>query len=116
MQHVASHVGDESGTHTTISCSHSICDLWLGYYLHPAHFPTDLAYSTELAEQLNSPNHGIVGSDDIEKFAAELARLRKEYSDAIAYLPSYDQRQVDKVSQRTHIQSHAERLLATEGA
>ena len=41
--------------------------------------------------------NGSATSDAIEKAALELARLRKDFTDAIAFLPPYDQRQVDKV-------------------
>lgn len=52
----------------------------------------------ELTGQLEAIKSGSAAPGSIEKVAAELAKLRKEYSGAIAFLPSYDQRQVDKVS------------------
>lgn len=99
------HVRDEPGTNTTILFSHSINDLWLGRYLNPVHLSTQRAYWIELSGQLDSLKDGTLTSDVIEIVAAELARLRKEYADAIAYLPSYDQRQIDKASQPTHTPS-----------
>ncbi|KAI0698966.1 tubulin binding cofactor C-domain-containing protein [Cerioporus squamosus] len=51
---------------------------------------------SELTSQLESLRTGSATTTTIEKVAAEIARLRKEFSDAIAFLPSYDQRQVDK--------------------
>ncbi|KAI0705377.1 tubulin binding cofactor C-domain-containing protein [Earliella scabrosa] len=50
----------------------------------------------ELSGQLESVKNGSATSDAIEKAALELARLRKDFTDAIAFLPAYDQRQVDK--------------------
>ncbi|KAI0767397.1 tubulin binding cofactor C-domain-containing protein [Fomes fomentarius] len=41
-------------------------------------------------------NNGSGTTQGIEHMALELAKLRKDYTDAIAFLPAYDQRQYDK--------------------
>ncbi|RPD61646.1 hypothetical protein L226DRAFT_485258 [Lentinus tigrinus ALCF2SS1-7] len=51
---------------------------------------------SELTSQLEAIKSGSATSDSIQKVAVELAKLRKEHTDAIAFLPGYDQRQVDK--------------------
>ncbi len=45
--------------------------------------------------------NGLGTTQVIEHMALELAKLRKDYTDAIAFLPAYDQRQFDKVSRGT---------------
>ncbi|KAI0752737.1 tubulin binding cofactor C-domain-containing protein [Daedaleopsis nitida] len=52
---------------------------------------------SELSTQLEALSSGSIPSQTVETIAVELARLRKEYADAISFLPSYDQRQVDKL-------------------
>ncbi|RDX52636.1 TBCC-domain-containing protein [Lentinus brumalis] len=60
------------------------------------YYARNQAAISELSSRLESLRSGPATPEAIEKVAFEIAKLRKEFSDAITFLPSYDQRQVDK--------------------
>ncbi|KAH9903380.1 tubulin binding cofactor C-domain-containing protein [Cubamyces lactineus] len=53
------------------------------------------AGTSELLGQLDSLRNGSASFQAIDSVAAEVARIRKDLTDAIAFLPGYDQRQCD---------------------
>ncbi|KAI0356885.1 hypothetical protein OH77DRAFT_177458 [Trametes cingulata] len=53
------------------------------------------AGTSEVLGQLESLRNGSATSEAVEKLAVDVARLRKELTDAIAFLPGYDQRQCE---------------------
>ncbi|KAL7284727.1 hypothetical protein ACG7TL_002033 [Trametes sanguinea] len=50
---------------------------------------------SDLLAQLETLRNGSATSEAVEKIAAQQAKLRKELTDAIAFLPAYDQRQCE---------------------
>ena len=56
-------------------------------------------HSLDLTSRLDSlKSKGTPSSDALNEITLEIAKLRKELTDAVAYLPTYDQRQYELVS------------------
>ncbi|KAI0657513.1 tubulin binding cofactor C-domain-containing protein [Cubamyces menziesii] len=53
------------------------------------------AGTSELYGRLESLRNGTASPQDVESVAAEVAKIRKDLTDAITFLPGYDQRQCD---------------------
>ncbi|KAI8989114.1 tubulin binding cofactor C-domain-containing protein [Trametes punicea] len=71
------------------------------------------AASAELLAQLESLRGGPATSEAVEYLAAETAKLRKDVTDAIAFLPGYDQRQCESVRRLKDIEARLEALRAS---
>ncbi|KAI0672294.1 tubulin binding cofactor C-domain-containing protein [Trametes maxima] len=65
----------------------------------------------ELLGQLESLRNGSSTSEAVEMLAVDLAKLRKDLTDAIAFLPGYDQRQCE--SKLKDVESQLESLRAS---
>ena len=56
------------------------------------------ARSADLSAALQTLKEGASTPDIIDRVTVELSKLRKDFTDAVPYLPSYDQRNLDIVS------------------
>ncbi len=56
------------------------------------------AHSADLSASLQSLKNNGAAPGTIDQVTVELSKLMKDFNDAVPYLPSYDQRNLDSVS------------------